>query len=213
MTNEDIVAALVAYYKRTGVDMTSLLGDPSFMSLKTVDKIEAIKKYAGELHDGSSSEMGSTEKKNIAVEAAVHAWPVIPATLALATSTIGQNLLPGVKKLTLTQTAAGGLVLGLGLGGVLAYAKVRQAQAHRDAIRRNLANVARDPSTMNAIGVLSTSNVRGQGYSLSNHLLSKIDSMGMLPNMGHWVEDNFKKNAPVANELALQRQQHQAGQN
>lgn len=193
LTNEDIVAALVAYYKRTGVDMTSLLGDPTFMSLKTPDKIEAIKRHAADLHAGSSDDLRPMDKKTIAVESVMTAFPAVAAGATI----LGQanKYLPGVKSLSLGQAVAGGVTLGLITGGMMAYAKAKQAQDFRKALRNNLANVDRDPSTVNAIGVLSSSNVMGQQYSLRDHLLRKIDELYKPERMDEWTVDRFHRNA------------------
>lgn len=205
LTNEDIVSAIVAYYKRTGVDMTALLGDPTFNALKVPDKIEAIKKYSADIHAGSSSNLGSAAKKSIAVEAVMSALPVIPATIAIA-RTVMPHLMPGVKTLSLAQAAGGGLVFGLGTGAILAYARARQAQDYRNALRRNLANVVQNPDTINAIGVLSTSNVQGQSYSLKNHLVSRALELYKPERMDHWVTDQFKDAATEHNITAIERQ-------
>lgn len=206
LTNEDIVSALVAYYKRTGVDMTSLLGDPTFMSLKTPDKIDAIKRHAADLHAGSSDDLRPRDKKTIAVEAAISAFPVVPAAIGLLSSDVGRNLLPGIRNLSLRQAVIGGLALGAATGGLVAYAKAKQSQDFRKALRANLANVARNPSTENVIGVLANSNVAGQHYSFRDHLMNKIDQLYKPEPIDEWTINRFATTAKGHQQIAQERQ-------
>lgn len=208
LTNEDIVSALVAYYKRTGVDMTSLLGDPTFMSLKTPDKIDAIKRYAADLHAGSSDDLRSQDKKTIAMEAAIGALPIIPAAFTILRSQAVKDLSPAIRNLSLGQALVAGLAMGAATGGMMAYAKAKQSQDYRKALRANLGNVARDPSTTNVIGVLANSNIAGQRYSLRDHILNKIDSLYKTEPIDEFTVKKFKSLAEDHQELEKLKRQY-----
>jgi hypothetical protein len=193
ITNEDIISSLVAYYKRTGVDMTALLGDPTWQSMKVYDKIEAIKKYAGEIHAGSSESLTPGEKKYYATSALLNAWPVLPAALTLGLKGSLRGVLPGLHASTVLKVGLGGAVIGVGVGSMLAYMQAKQALAHRQAVRDNLENVMKDPTTTNAIGVLSADNIHQRNTLTSNLILQRVRKE---------MEENFKPDEFVMDHYA-----------
>lgn len=203
ITNEDIVSSLVAYYQRTGVDMTALLGDPTWHDLKIADKIEAVKKYAAEIHNGSGNELTSSEKSRIKTDAVMNAWPVLPAVLTLAAQNQIMHVLPGVKAKTLMGVGLGGIAIGLGVGAINAYVQANQAQKHRQALRANLERVVRDPTNTNAIGVLATSNVRSHQFSSKDAILGRIKGeLNEFFHPGDFVHKNFNERMNIEADFA-----------
>lgn len=206
ITNEDIISSLVAYYQRTGVDMTALLGDPTWQAMKVYDKIEAIKKYAQEIHAGSADELSRSEKKYIATDAVLNAWPVIPAIATLALHGPIMKVLPGVHGKTLIGLGIGGAVIGTGVGLIQAYIQAKQTQDYRQAIRANLQNVVQNPSNTNAIGVLATDNIRRQNFSTKDAILQRIRSeLQANFHPGEWVKTEYPSTLSQYNIAAVDR--------
>jgi hypothetical protein len=200
LTNEDIISSLVAYYKRTGVDMTSLLGDPTFQSMKVKDKIGAIKIYARDIHDGSTDALTSPEKKSISYTAIANAWPIIPAIATLALQGPITGLLPGVKSKTLIGLGIGGAALGLAVGGMKGYIQARQARDYREGLRRNLANVVQNPTTTNAIGVLSLGNIRNNQFSFGSALGNTASGELDKYNPGEFIAEKYSPQLEAMNK-------------
>ena|ERR1700757_4080072 len=199
LTNEDIIASLVAYYKRTGVDMTALLGDPTFQAMKIPDKIEAIKVYAKDIHDGSSNQLQPAEKKNIATTAVFNAWPIIPAVATLAMNSHISGLLPGIKSKTLLHLGIGGAVAGLGIGAIKGYLQARGALEYRNRLRQNLGNVVNNPTTTNAVGVLAQGNITNNQFSLGRALSQGISKELDELHSGDFVRDRYESTAHKMN--------------
>jgi len=200
LTNEDIIASLVAYYKRTGVDMTALLGDPIFQAMKVHDKIEAIKVYAKDIHDGSSSWLQPAEKKNIAMTSVFNAWPVIPAVATVAMNNHISGLLPGIKSKALLSLGIGGAVAGLGIGAIKGYMQARDALDYRNRLRQNLENVVNNPTTTNAVGVLAQGNVMNHQFSLGRALLQRMPKEFDELHPGDFVTDRYESTAHEMNK-------------
>lgn len=155
--------------------MTALLGDPVFQSMKTWEKIEAIKTYAKDIHDGSSSSLSSAEKKQIGLSAAWKVgFSVIPAVTAIGINNYSPRLLKGVHSKTLIGVTLGGVAIGAAAGGLQGYFAAKNAKDHRELIRANLANVINNPTTTNAVGVLSADNIHRQNVPLKDQIISRV---------------------------------------
>lgn len=162
LTSTEIVHGLLAYYKRRGVDLTHLLGDPVFQSLKTKEKIQAIKEHAAEMYNNSSDGMTSTEKKTIATSAGLAAALAVPGMLTLAMGAPSQAWAPA---LHLRTALIAGSVIGAStaaLGGLKGYLNVSDNINARRALRRELYNAATQKTTESAIGVLSAGDIHNQ---------------------------------------------------
>lgn len=207
LTPEDIISGLVSYYRRTGVDMTSLLGDPTWQAMKVADKIEAIKRHAGEIHAGSHDSLTSGEKKFIATDAVMNAWPVLPAIATLALHGPIMKVLPGIQGKTLIGLGLGGAAIGLSVGAIQAYIQAKQAQDYRQAVRANLQNVARNPTTTNALGVLATDNIRRQQFSAKDAILQRIrQELAENFHPGEWVTKTYPEELKSRNNSAIAQQ-------
>ena len=180
LTNDDIIAGLVAYYKRTGVDMTSLLGDPTFQGMKTVQKVQAIKDYAKVIHEGSSDSLSSGEKGAIAANAAWRGFvPMIPAIGAIGAAKFAPLVLAGAHRKALLVSGLTGIAMGASLGALQGYLMARQNQVNKQSLRANLANVVNNPTTTNAVGVLASSNIahhtQGALAAITNRAIGKLE--------------------------------------
>lgn len=197
LTNEDIIASLVAYYQRTGVDMTSLLGDPVFQSMKMREKVEAIKTFAGVLHDGSRDGLSPVAKKELLLDAAWKTgFAVVPAIAAIGWKSTNPFLLKGVHNKTLLGVSLGGVVMGLGAAGIHSYLTSRDAIDNKARLRANLENVVNNPSTTNAVGVLSADAIARQNRSLSSMLLHRISEKIDKADIGKRTTDMYHEMLP-----------------
>ena len=205
LSSDQIVTSLIAFYRRNGVDLTYLLGDPTFQSLKVKEKIEAIKDHAAELHAGSQDRLTRQEKKRALVDSAFEALPVIPATIALARSDFARELVPALQKVhrpSVALAATGGLAAAAGIAGFRAWMSLHQDVANRKAIRQQLANAAENPGHDSAIGVLAASNIHrlnsGHVASLISRAHSILDGHSPTANMASDYKNHFNNRLRAA---------------
>lgn len=204
LTPEDIISSLVSYYKRSGVDMTALLGDPTWQAMKVADKIEAIKAHAADIHSGSTDNLTASDKKRFTTNAILNAWPVVPAVAMLALNGPIMKVLPGVQGRTLMHVGLGGVAVGLGVGALQAYMQSKQTQEYRQALRANLENVVRNPTTTNAVGVLATDNLRRENFSVIDAVRQRVQrELSENFHPGDWVDNKYKKQIVLNNDVAM----------
>lgn len=173
VTSEQIVTGLIAFYKRNGVDLTYLLGDPTFQSLKTKEKVEAIKTHAKELYANSTDSLTRAEKTNILGEALFTAGATLPVLATLAMTSVAKGWYPGVHSHALKVGGGAAIIGSLAAGAIKAGFKTSDALAHRRALRRELYNASVNPTTDAAVGVLSSSAIQNQAAPLRKLLLDK----------------------------------------
>lgn len=181
LSNEQIVASLIAFYRRNGVDLTYLLGDPTFQSLKVHEKVEAIKAHAAEIYNNSSDNLTKAEKARIGFEAGATAMVTAPALFGLHTAGMFDKLAPTLNRGLHNRSLASAAVMGVG-GGLLAGAlkgafSTLSAQRDRQALRRELRNAAVNPGTDSAVGVLATNNIQRHVHPLRELLVDRAHQM------------------------------------
>lgn len=182
LSNEKLVESLIAFYKSKGADLAYLIKDPSFDKLPLEAKLNAIKTHAKTLHDGSSPEYNKEELGH----ATAHVTSsfisgvgsgLVGGTLAYkAIKAMNPNALHNImahnKSLAATVAVTG--ILGGMLGGVSGYITAKNIALPRHAVRNQLGVVAKDPSDINALGVLSTEALYNREHSFRHALTNKL---------------------------------------
>lgn len=166
ITEKQIIDSLIAFYEREGVDLSLLFRDTTFTSLPLDKKVSIIKDYAGRIKNGVSRESRPIENTLMKVEmggkalfgaasgaaASMAAIKAIEAGLGgpLAKSMQGKSIIGTVMIASALMGASAGA-----LGG---YMSTRPAVLARKALYKQLDRTEKDPSTENAISVLSVNN-------------------------------------------------------
>lgn len=145
MNDQQIVTALLSFYKQQGVDLHHVLDDPTFVKLPIASKILAIKTHAKIILDGTSPGFTSRDR-----DALISRALRMSIQGALAGGSIGAAL--GAGRLVPSALGAlSGLGAGLGVSALGAYSSV----AGKEAVRQQLHNTAYSPTDSNAVGTLS----------------------------------------------------------
>lgn len=148
-----VISSLLQFYKNQGMDLHYVLDDPVFNSLPLQGKVNAIKAHAQEIVDGTSPGYSRLDKKNLLTRTLTRG-----AQGALSGAAAGAAVGAFAKGFKYAPIAIGAVT---GLSAGLASAKIQQSQeaSAKNAVLAQLARVAKDPTDVNAIGVLSTKGV------------------------------------------------------
>lgn len=179
--NDQILDALLIYYKNRGVDLVHVLRDPIFSKMDVNSKISFIKRRGDLILKGSSPGMADSEKREI-------------STNALISGISGGGLAAGgiyslargagaAKFMGVPQAAAaaviGGAVVGGTLGTLSGYMKAQELRDRRTAVRQQLLTAIKSPTLPNQVGVLSSGAtydlVSGPGSEIRNLVRSTVD--------------------------------------
>lgn len=195
LDSAQVVNSMISFYRRKGADLSYLLGDPVFTKLPLEDKVEAIKNHATTLLNGTSSRLNQQERGLVRGEiggamvgGALTGFGVAKAVM---NNTGYGNALARNKALAVTAGVAA--LSGLGAGALMGRIKADKLYSQRQAIRNELFRTAKDPSTDNALGVLSAGHLHNNLSLSRENILDKV-----MKKVDHFVSENqsdiFKKN-------------------
>lgn len=218
MTQDKVIDSMIAFYRQEGIDMSALFSNPVFNNLPLDAKVAAIKKYAAEIRDGTNPNYSKYEKGVIGVGAltgtisgmaagSVGAAAALKAIEAVAGTALGLKM--NHNKI-LAKVLLSGAIVGAGLGAMAGSMSEYRSKTYRGLVKDYAGKLAKDPTDVNAIGLLSA-NVdfttarhpfaSVAAKTLASELLPKLrsqemhDSMANIYRMTH-LEDNaeFYKN-------------------
>jgi hypothetical protein len=203
LSNDQVVASLIAFYKRQGADLTYLLGDPIFQGLPLADRIEAVKKHATEILNHSSDSFAPDEKAKIranllfdTLSGATLAGAGIHAALSAMKPVASMS--PRAAAITLGTGAFLGATGGL-IGGLLGAEKSR---AERQALRGELGRVSISPTDDNAIGTLALKGQYNRSSAFKNAIIDRIQKH--FETKGNdYIRDRAAHDYPIHHENAL----------
>lgn len=150
MNESQVVAALLQFYKRQGIDLHYVLDDPVFDKLPLQAKIEAIKTHAAEIVEGTRPGIGKAERGSILTRALT-----LGAKGGVTGAALGASLGAVARGAKPYMPAAIGAVSGFAAGVANGLLEARQSVAAKRAVRDQLHAVSQDPSDTNALGALS----------------------------------------------------------
>lgn len=149
MNETQVVAALLQFYKRQGMDLHYVLDDPVFASLSLQGKVDAIKAHAREIVDGTSPGYSPLDRKML-VSRALR----MGLQGGLAGATAGAALSAATRGFKYSPIVIGGLT-GLGAGLTSGFLERKNEVDAKKSIRNQLQAVASNPTDANALGALS----------------------------------------------------------
>jgi len=203
MTDEQLVLALIKAYKDRGIDMSYILDDPIFSKLPAPSRIKAIQTHARELHSGVPSNLTGSDYGRLASSTVFTALPGALAGWGIG-SALASQIPWGVNKYS--GAAIGATVMGLA-GALAGGTKALSSIDDRRQIRNQLDQTARDPSTENAIGVLSTKHMHTSGRDLRDKILEMVS--GNIINAGNsQVSPLIQSAHSTKNDLFIQANSH-----
>ena len=174
MNDEQIVLALLDFYKRKGIDLYKVLDDPSFKALSLDTKLAAIKRYAQLM----TQDLGLTaHKRDFKVALKDILFETGKGAVMGGLTSLGAARMFVNGKVPYAPILIGGA--GLGAMGGLASAIVDSVHAanERRFMESELKRVVEKPTDHNAVGVLSALHLRpkatGMGGSF-NKFLDKV---------------------------------------
>lgn len=190
LTDDQIVRSLIAYYHNTGVDLSTLLNDPIFEKLPIGSKVDAIKKYAATIVQGSSKNPGKPYHKAILnsglLGAGTGAFTGMGAGFATwaAMKPFPLGTLGSLK--ALAYTVGSGALLGGASAAISSYLEHKGNITARENMHNQLRRTAESPTTENALGLLSSnyiSSKRDEGNQalrrrLDSYIIPAIDNAG-----------------------------------
>lgn len=150
MNESQVVAALLQFYKRQGIDLHYVLDDPVFDKLPLQAKVEAIKTHAAEIVEGTHPGLGKAERGSILTRALT-----LGAKGGMTGAALGASLGAVARGAKPYMPATIGAVSGFTAGVANGLLEARQNIAAKRAVRNQLQAVSQDPSDSNALGALS----------------------------------------------------------
>ena len=157
MNESQVVAALLQFYKRQGMDLHYVLDDPVFDRLSLQAKVAAIKAHAQEIVDGTTPGFSRLDRSALLMRAGR-----LGVQGALTGAVAGASLGAVARGVRPYMPAAIGAVTGLAAGVANSLLERRQGVAAKQAVRNQLQAVATDPSDSNALGALSIRGIHGK---------------------------------------------------
>ena len=198
MNDQQVVASLLAFYKQQGMDLSYVLDDPIFIKLPIASKIEAIKKHAQEIVDGTSPGFNKIDRNAILTHAAksIIAGGFTGASLGAAWGSTVPGFSP---RNTAIIGALAGATAGLGNSALGRYHEL----SARRAVRDQLQAAAENPSDTNAIGALSVQGVHSRQGDARNEIIDTLRNAtshasskeGIAPLIGYYEQELAKAHA------------------
>lgn len=195
MNEEQIILSLIAFYKEQGIDLHHLLDDPIFNSFPVAKKVELIKQYAAQLHNGIHNGFSRDELKRS------------------GKSILGKALLGGLMGRSVGAVAAKafsggrmgpmaipiGMISGASTGAAYALLGSYDQLSDKRRMRNQLAEVARkktDDSALRALALRSLQ-IRKPSNELADVLKKVEDITGpasLEKSVTHAVDEYNSKN-------------------
>lgn len=187
LTDDQIVRFLIDKYKQEGKDLSFVLSDSVFKQLPLGAKVEALKKYSAELAAGTKASRGQ-DWLSMGQTAAITGLPaflaakkvITPDRVAEIAKAVGYK--NGLTPAMHSNYAKGGLIAA-GIFAALAGAGVAgltagNALVNKAKLKKNLDDLANDPTDERGIGVLSNydrlSADRIDSNPILNHLRTRL---------------------------------------
>lgn len=152
--NNDLVLDLLEYYRSAGIDLIHVLDDPVFVNLPIRAKIAAIQSHAQDILHGTPNALSASDKRALITRTAL-----MTAKGAIAGGAAGAALGAATRLGSNTMPVAFGALAGAlaGLGGATLDATTNIA--NRASVKHQLQATATNPTTVNALGVLSSARI------------------------------------------------------
>ena len=171
LSDDQVVNSLLAYYKSRHLDLSFLLGDPTFQKMPVSVKIDFVKRSVKELADGVHSGFTTSERASITSGALMSALGGAGAAGWAMKGIEAASAVPFFKAKAATMGLA---AVGAGaLGAAAGYMRAAGQRDRRLFAKHELSILHRDPSDANAVGVLSAGIT--PGLTLKDILLQKIE--------------------------------------
>lgn len=170
LSDDQVVNSLLSYYKSRNIDLTFLLGDPTFRKMGTNVKIDFLRQKAQELADGYHKGFTKSERASIGssiLMSALGGAGAAGVAMSALASKIPQASMANKLGVMGIAAAATGI-----LGGVQGYLGATTDRDKRTYIHDELRRTAKDPSDANLVGLLSVGSTPAVG--LKQKLLSRI---------------------------------------
>lgn len=157
MNDNEVVLALLDYYKKKGIDLYRILDDPMFKSLSRDTQIKAIQMYASRIAEGTPVTVNKNDFKST-LRQMLFRGGIGAITGGIAGLGFAKAFNNG--KVPAEAFAAGAM---FGATGGLLHSIGASASniADRLHMRRELDTVASTPTPQNAFNVLLANNIRG----------------------------------------------------
>jgi hypothetical protein len=157
MNDNEIVLALLDYYKKNSIDLYKILDDPTFKALSRDTQLKAIQMYAQRIAAGTPITVGKNDftstLKQMLFRGGIGTITGGVAGLGFAKA-FHNGKVPA-------EAFAAGAILGATGGLLHAIGSTANNIADRIHMRKELDTVSKDPTPRNAFNVILANNLRG----------------------------------------------------
>jgi hypothetical protein len=175
MNEEQIVLSLIALYKREGVDVHQLLDEPLFNALPVQRRVELVKMYAQQLHDGIKTGLTRRDAKNF-LKDVLYSGAMGGATGFAAVKALSRSGMVSPASLT------AGIFAGLGTGVAISTLKNMDRMGNKHRLKSYFGLTAKNPTDSNAIQSMGFHNLRTrvnkEDSEVFNKVLQRMDEYG-----------------------------------
>ena len=176
MNEEQIVLSLISLYKKEGIDLHQLLDEPLFNGLPVQKKVELIKQYAKQIHDGIHVGFSGRERRQLGKDIFFRSLMGAMTGAAASTAMAVKYGTPGTRSArAIALASAVGFGTGVGLGGLKAF----DAYTEKRKIKDYFGATAANPTDEAAIQTIAIRNMQKRDSSETtayNKFLDKIDA-------------------------------------
>lgn len=189
LSDDQVVSLLISNYRQRGVDLSELLKDKVFEQLPLASKVDAIKKYSGELSRGTNDKFGIRDARGVAAEAALGAISGMTIVPRLNSQGILTKALSGLKttspaasnfvgklinKHSLRFAGLIGATAGAGVGLLLSKREIDARKRVKDILNTTYNNPTDDNGVLTLSLANSASNSTGSRFG--NNIIGQIPS-------------------------------------
>lgn len=170
MNDEQVVLSLISFYKKEGIDLHNILDDPLFISLPLASKVQAIKKFAGDIKEnmGKGVSMADTKGLMSTIIYSAIGGGITGFSAGAATSKLFKG---GINPF---ESALMGAGVGIGAGAAsFALDSVKRINDKR-RLRAYLTELSESPSDENAFNTIALRN-RQVGAKPSPYYTKLVD--------------------------------------
>lgn len=170
--NDQILDALLIYYRNRGVDLVHVLRDPIFSKMDINSKVAFIKRRGDLILQGSSPTMSPSEKSEVtssALLAGISGGGLAAGSVYGLARNAGISGLKGIPQAAAAAVIGGGVVAA-SLGALSGYFKAKELKERRTAVRSQLLSAMRNPTLPNQVGVLSAGSI----YDMDSGIMREV---------------------------------------
>lgn len=198
LSDDQVVRLLISRYKQSDIDLSQVVHDPVFNDLPLSAKVDALKKYAGELAAGTSSRFTKKDLNPVFLGtgfgalAAASAVPGLLSKTGLGPRVLGslQQRMSHNKALIGTMIIAG--TAGAIVGGITSLVDAHGTKSIRVADKNILQKLSTNPTDGSAVFGLSAIKSRSAGGTGFTNRLSNLVNQRFNDNQGGLVSDYYK---------------------